>query len=345
MKIFINGEPLSLDFANNANTIYNADYKENVIAALSAWNTGSTYSFGYPGENFLNITTSGTTGHPIRVGHSRETIEQVVQSNIQILNLHKDSKILAYYSPKGIAFTTLSVFLCATLGCELYIEPFKGIDYVNTIHNIRPTHTLLLPNVWKTLYKHTRWNQLDYSSVETLITGSDFTPIGMLEELRNHNPGKVYNVYGSTEVPPIVLYSEEENIYSIDNKASGIDLKIEDSQIFCKWSSQNEYWKSGDCVEMFGLKFKLNGRMPNMFKQGNIRVYPEQIEKDAVAAGADLALCQQVNNQCMVYYTGHIKNMAKFVDQHRYIPRFRIKAVTEIKTDDNLKKIIRTQTL
>jgi hypothetical protein len=81
-----------------------------------------------------------------------------------------------------------------------------------------------------------------------------------------------------------------------------------------------------------------------MFKQDTVRVYPEQIEKAAVAAGADLALCQQVGNHCVLHYTGNISNMIDFVEQHRYIPRFRLRAVNEIAIDDNLKKIIRTQT-
>jgi acyl-coenzyme A synthetase/AMP-(fatty) acid ligase len=290
------------------------------------------------------LSTSGTTGFPQQIGHSRETIEQVIDSNIKILNLDKNSKILSYYSPKGIAFSVLSVYIALKLGCELYIETFRGIDYINRVHKIRPTHTLLLPNIWKTLHKHRDWKSLDYSSVNTLITGSDFTPSGMLDELREHRPTKVYNVYGSTEVPPIVLYSEEENTYTKDSIASGIELDIINNQICCKWSSQPNTWISGDCVIGDINRFTLNGRLHNMFKQDNVRVYPEQIEQAAVAAGADLALCQQIENQCVLHYTGTIHNIAEFVEKYKHIPRFRLRAVEKIQLDDNLKKIIRTQT-
>ena len=81
-----------------------------------------------------------------------------------------------------------------------------------------------------------------------------------------------------------------------------------------------------------------------MFKQNTVRVYPEQIEKAAVAAGAELALCQQVGNQCVLHYTGNIKDMKLFNDIYKYIPRFRLRAVDHIAVDNNLKKIIRTQT-
>lgn len=351
MKIFINGEKISEQYVkdyvtSNPIDCYSncLDWEQNILKLLNNWHWQNGYSYGHKGSKFLNLSTSGTTGFPQRIEHSRETIEQVVNSNIKILNLDKNSKILSYYSPKGIAFSVLSVYIALKLDCELYIETFKGIDYINRVHKIRPTHTLILPNVWKTLHKHNNWKNLDYSSIDTLITGSDFTPSGMLDELREHRPNKVYNVYGSTEVPPIVLYSEEENTYTKDSIAPGVELDIVDGQIHCRWSSQSDMWTSGDCVDGNCDRFTLNGRVHNMFKQDTVRVYPEQIEKSAVEAGADLALCQQAGNQCMVYYTGNLNNTKLFVDQHRHIPRFRLKVVNEIKVDDNLKKIIRTQT-
>ena len=351
MRIYINGEQISQQWISDYTTsspvdCYSdkPDWEQNVLKLLHNWYWNSGYSYGYRGDKFLNLSTSGTTGFPQQIGHTKETIEQAVDANIKILGLDKNSKILSYYSPRGIAFSVLSVYLALKLDCDLYIETFKGIDYVNRIHQIRPTHTLLLPNVWKTLHKHSKWKKLDLSSVETMITGSDFTPTGMLDELREHNPGKVYNVYGSTEVPPIVLYSEEENTYTLDSLAPGAELDIINNQICCKWSSQSNIWVSGDCVDGDRNRFTLNGRVPNMFKQDTVRVYPEQIEKAAVAAGAELALCQQVGNQCVLHYTGNILDMSAFVEDFRHIPRFRLRAVSEIQIDDNLKKIIRTQT-
>lgn len=350
MKIFINGEQISDRFIqdyclNNPVDCYidKPDLYQNVLKLLHNWYWNSGYSYGYRGNKFLNLSTSGTTGFPQHIGHSRETIEQAVDANIKILGLDKKSKILSYYSPRGIAFSVLSVYIALKLNCELYIETFRGIDYVNRVHEIRPTHTLLLPNLWKTLHRHDKWKTLDYSSCDTVITGSDFTPHGMLDELREHGASKVYNVYGSTEVPPIVLYSEEENTYTADSIAPGVELDIINNQICCKWSSQSDMWISGDCVEGNKDRFTLNGRMLNMFKQDTVRVYPEQIEKAAVAAGAELALCKQVGNQCILHYTGNINDMALFVEQHRHIPRFRLRAVNKIEVDDNLKKIIRTQ--
>jgi predicted small metal-binding protein len=79
-----------------------------------------------------------------------------------------------------------------------------------------------------------------------------------------------------------------------------------------------------------------------MFKQNTERVYPEQVEKSAVQYGATLALCQQIGINCVLHYTGDVdENKVKDIWSH--IPRFRLKKVAEIKVDDNLKKVIRTQ--
>jgi len=316
--------------------VNNNEHSNSVDQLLTAWHNNS-------GPDFLNLTTSGTTGHPKTVSHSRDTIEQVVESNIKVLNLSSSSRIVSLYSPRSIAFTTLSLYIAERLGCDLFIERFTGLGYVDRLNELQPTHTLILPNIWKTLSRHPIWDNLDLRNCDTAITGSDFTPQGMLDELRGHGPTRVYNVYGSTEVPPMVLCSDKENTYTQASVANGCEVKIQDNQLMCRWSTQSNWWLSGDCVEGNLDKFTLNGRVSNMFKQDHVRVYPEQVEKLAVRFGADLALCQQVDNQCIIHYTGSVDSI-KLTQELDHIPRLRLCQVDEIKLDNNLKKIIRTQT-
>jgi phenylacetate-coenzyme A ligase PaaK-like adenylate-forming protein len=316
--------------------VNNTEYSNSTSQLLSAWRNNT-------GADFLTLNTSGTTGHAKTVTHTRDTIEQVVESNIQVLNLSPSSRIVSLYSPRGIAFTVLSLYIAERLGCDLFIEPFTGLSYINRLNELQPTHTLILPNIWKTLNRHPTWTDLDLRNCDTAITGSDFTPTGMLDELRRHGPRKVYNVYGSTEVPPIVLYSEEENTYTPASVPAGCEVKLHDSQLMCRWTTQDDWWLSGDCVGGTPDRFTLNGRALNMFKQDHVRVYPEQIEKLAVKFGADLALCQQVDNHCVVHYTGRVDSV-RLAQELSHIPRVRLRPVDEIKLDNNLKKIIRTQT-
>lgn len=346
MSIYINGVLFDSNIGKHLyyQAVETANFDDNVLGALTAWHNNTGYGIGDPGPGFLNVTTSGTTGIPNRISHSRDTVEQVVESNIKILNLSRSSRMVNVFSPKGIAFTVLSLYIAEKLGCELFIESFTGLNYINRLNELQPTHTHILPNVWKTLNRHPRWATLDLKNCESVITGSDFTPNGMLNEIRQHGANHVYNTYGSTEVPPIVLMSKEENTYSINDVPAGCELKLQDDQIVCRWSTQENWWASGDCVEGDLNQFVIKGRKKSMFKQDHVRVYPEQLEKLAVLLGANLALCQQIDNQCVLHYTGIISNTAELKNELNYIPRLILRQVDKIELDNNLKKIIRTQT-
>ena len=151
MRIFINGEQISQQWISDYTLsspvdCYSdkPDWEQNVLKLLHNWYSQSGYSYGHRGDKFVNLSTSGTTGFPQHIGHTKETIEQVVDANIKTLGLDKNSKILSYYSPRGIAFSVLSVYLALKLDCELYIETFKGIDYINRVHQIT--------QIWLILY-------------------------------------------------------------------------------------------------------------------------------------------------------------------------------------------------
>lgn len=347
MSIYINGELFDskqIAVTSEYQATSTPDFHDNVKASLTAWRNNTGFGFGEPGPGFLNVSTSGTTGYIRRVYHSRETIEQVVDSNVKTLNLSKSARIVSFMTPRSIGFTVLGVFLAERLGCDLFIETFKGLSYIDRINELRPTHHCIFPNMWKTMHTHPKWENLNFSDCDTLLTGSDFLPLGMLNELRQHGPRKVYNAYASTEVPPYFIMSEEENVYYSRDLPEGAELKIEDNQVVCRWSSQPEWWVSGDFVEGSAERFSLVGRKHNMFKQDTVHVYPEQVEKLAIKHGARLSLCQQIGNQCVLHYTGTIQNLDEFKKNLSHIPRFRLKPVAEIQMDNNLGKVIRNQT-
>lgn len=291
----------------------------------------------------LTVTTSGTTGHPKTVQHSHELLQQVTRANIETIGHHKDSKLFSIMNPRGIGYTSLMVYVAIETGCDLYIEDFNFSTYVDRLNTVKPTFTIIPPNIWRALHKRPKWQELDLSSIETCVMGGDFTPIGALEELRTHGAQRVVNLYGSTEVPPSIMFSEEENTYSIEDTSPNCQIAISDrNTLLCKWDEQDEWWDSEDLVEGTLDKFTLKGRERNMFKQDVTRVYPEDVEKIATDNGAELALCRQNGNHADLYFVGNMNIDAVKTLVH-YIPRFRVKEVDEIKVDDNLRKIIRNQ--
>lgn len=320
MQIYIDGVPY-IESDNDA-------MRSAVIDRLENWQ--------------VTCTTSGTTGHPKTVTHSPELTRHISEFNAEWFGLTSNSKMLSLYSPRGIAFTTMSLYPCVIADCDLYIETDVGPRFVDRVHEVRPTHGLILPNMWRVLHKHRRWADLDLSSYEQCIVGSDYTGDGCLEDLRAKGAQKVYNVYGATECPPNVMMSETANTYQLDSNPL-CEVEVVNNEIRARWRMQDELWHSGDLVEEVKDGYQLVGRALNMFKMGEcgIRVYPEQVESVCVRHGADLALCRQVHGNCIVYYTGTIND--KDAEAELDIPRLRFVKVDKIRVDNNLRKIDRTQ--
>lgn len=293
----------------------------------------------------LTVTTSGTTGHPKTVTHSHEVMRQVVKNNIAHLGHHKKSKLFSILNPRGIGFQSLMVYIALEADCDLYMEEFNPHTYVDRMNAVKPTFTVMAPNLWSTLHKREKWKSLDLSCCETVLMGADFTPSGALDELREHGPDRVVNAYGSTEVPPCVMISENENSYSVDNTLTNMQIKISDrNTLMCKWDAQSEWWDSEDLVSGDLLEFKIKGRERNMFKQDIVHVYPEEAEKLACDYGADIALCRQSGNYADLYFVGNM-NQKSVRERLSHVPRLRLRQVREIKVDDNLRKVLRNQEL
>lgn len=295
------------------------------------------------------VNTSGTTGNPKPVVHTPTFIKNVSDWNRKFFQLDKQSKMFSVYSPKGIAFTTMSLYPCVIAQCELYIET-DLTHYVDRFMQVQPTHTLVLPNVWKALHKNRRWVPMNFKSCEQVLVGSDYTPVGMLEDIRAKGAKSVLNVYGSTEVPPCILISEQPNVYRLDSNPLA-DVRVENDEIVCKWRWQKQYWHSGDLVKDLGDGYyELAGRRANMFKMGDCgtRVYPEQVEQFVVKAGAHLALCRKVDENCTIYYTGDQRVDEPHVIRHALgglnPGKVKFVRVQNIRVDDNLRKVDRTQT-
>tara|TARA_B100000131_G_scaffold320964_1_gene370416 strand:- start:2075 stop:3076 length:1002 start_codon:yes stop_codon:yes gene_type:complete len=327
MKIYIDG----IEYLESNNDIV----RSAIINYLNDWN--------------ITVSTSGTTGEPKKYVHDAKLMRSIAEYNAEYLDLSSNSTILALYNPRGIGFTSMSLYLGAVTNCDVFYET-SAANYPDKIKEINPTYTLILPNVWKTWHRHKKWKSLDLSNLKHMQVGSDVTPNGLMEDLRAKGAQKVTTAYGSTEVPPIIMSTEKQDIYHFNNIHPQIDYKNinhDDGTIewACKWKGQSDYWHSGDLIEYTDDgEFFFAGRKHNMFKMENCgdRVYPEQIEKVATETGADLALCRKVASRCVLYYTGDM-NIKEFSKTHKCAYEIDPIKVNEIKIDDNLRKVKRNQ--
>jgi hypothetical protein len=257
--------------------------------------------------------------------------------------------MMALYNPRGIGFTSMSLYPCHVANCDTFIETTVA-NLPDRIREVQPTNMLILPNVWKTWHRHKKWKNLDLSCMKQMQVGSDITPTGLMEDLRARGAQQVNTGYGSTEVPPIIMSTERQDVYNFNDINPNIDFKFVEhddgtTEFYCKYKEQTEWWDSGDLVEFNSAdEFRLSGRRYNAFKMENCgdRVYPEQIEKVAIENGASLALCRKVAHECVVYYTGEL-DVENFTKQHKCAYEIKPIKVNEIKVDDNLRKISRNQ--
>jgi acyl-coenzyme A synthetase/AMP-(fatty) acid ligase len=313
----------------------NDNVRSAVINYLENWN--------------ITVTTSGTTGNPKTYQHNAKLMRKVAEYNAEYFMLDSKSSMMALYNPRGIGFTSMSLYPCHVANCDTFIETTVA-NLPDRIQEVQPTNMLILPNVWKTWHRHKKWKNLDLSCMKQMQVGSDITPLGLMEDLRSKGAQQVNTGYGSTEVPPIIMSTEKQDIYHFNDINPNIDYKFvnhDDGTIefACKYKEQTDYWHSGDLIEITeDGEFALSGRRFNAFKMENCgdRVYPEQIEKVAIENGASLALCRKVAHECVVYYTGDL-DIKSFTKQHKCAYEIKAKKVDEIKVDDNLRKIDRTQ--
>lgn len=296
--------------------------------------------------------TSGSTGKPKEIKLSYETMKMCVEENIRIMKITDKSTIVNLcIPPTSIAFSCFTTLTALVAGAKLITRKFKANEYVDNLNEFQGTHHFIIPAVYRTLSKTRKWEELDLSSYELLMTGSDLAPEGIKNNLLSKGAKRFLQIYGSTEVPPAISESEDER--DIANVSPLIDYKIaEDGELFIKWQCQNEYWASGDLVERIDNGFKMVGRKKNILRLNCAHVQPELIEQYIMnKTKVDRALVtRSKNDKIGVYFEGPetkqtevFNSLNTFYGTSENIVDF-VKWVPKIETN-HLNKVIRHQSL
>lgn len=176
----------------------------------------------------------------------------ISEYNAEFMGIDSKSIMFNMYAPNSIAFTVLGIHPYMLAGCDLYIKTSVK-NYVKDLNEVKPTHTLILPSV----YNRIDVDDLDLSNCEQILVGSDLTPDNSLTFLRMAGAKTAYSVYGSTETPPIVAFTEADNHYRWENINPDVDIKIVDNQLHIKWGHQDSWWISEDLIEETCTGFKI----------------------------------------------------------------------------------------
>lgn len=296
-------------------------------------------------ENEFSFFTSGSGGEPKEIIHDRKTLNFIAE---KVSDLYGNEKRLLFVFPPGsIAYATMSLLPCLyNTKNELFLEKFNPFSFIKRYMELKPDICVIVPNMYRVLSRKDNWKELKNPN-SIMITGSDVVSSEIVEDFKNKG-FKVRQVYGSTEVPPILTWGDDIFFDFIKD----VDYYIENEELKVKWKCQKEYWSSGDLVEIVDdKKIKIKGRKNLFFKYNQFKIHPELIETIGKQYGATNNLCRMENGKIMSYFTGdmNINDTKEKINEYYSALKnisikfpIKFKQVDEIKTNA-MNKILRKQ--
>ncbi len=157
-----------------------------------------------PGDLLL-VYTSGTTGEPKGAMHTQAGMLANLEAAQQVQGLTDADRVLAVlpmFHVGGLCIQTLPA-LAAGASVNLHAR-FDPAAWLRDVAGWRPSTSLLVPAVMRSLIEHPHWPSTDLSSLRFVNTGSSIVPVSQLEAF--HERGvPASQVYGSTETGPFSI--------------------------------------------------------------------------------------------------------------------------------------------
>lgn len=204
----------------------------------------------------LTCTTSGTTGPPKSITHTKDVLYQSSKQVVDWLHINKNTKIYLCLPSNTIAFYTILLIPAIIADAEIWIDDPVPSMIPYRLDEIKPNVTVVIPDIWKVLSRTKIWQRLDLSECQCVV-GSDFVPKEMMENIKDLNGIPIHS-YGATEVPPMMCYSKTSE--NLGEFSKHLNYKIIDNELYVKWSVQKEWFQSGDLVRIENGRIKLLGR-------------------------------------------------------------------------------------
>jgi fatty-acyl-CoA synthase len=189
--------------------------------------------------DLLLVYTSGTTGQPKGAMHTAAGLQANAVAAIAAQGFNAQTRVLAVLPLFHVGGLCIQTLPALAAGGRVSLQPrFEPDAWFDAIATWRPTTTLLVPAVMKTLIDHPRWPGADLSSLAFVNSGSQIVPRALIDAF--HARGiPVAQVYGATETGPVsvVLRPDEAMAHPgmAGRPALGVQLRLQaDGEILLK---------------------------------------------------------------------------------------------------------------
>ena len=268
-----------------------------------------------PGDLLL-VYTSGTTGQPRGAMHTSAGLQANAAAAIAAQGFGAQTRVLSVLPLFHVGGLCIQTLPALAAGARVNLQArFDADAWFDAVAHWRPSTTLLVPALMRSLTEHPRWAQADLSSLAFVNSGSQIVPRHLIEAF--HARGvPVAQVYGATETGPvsIVLRPDEAlaNTGRAGRPALGVQVRLAaDGEILLKGpnmmrcyhrSAANDapafdaqsWFHTGDLALLHDDGFyEVVGRSKDIIISGGENIHPAEIE-NLVATLPGVAECAVV---------------------------------------------------
>jgi acyl-CoA synthetase (AMP-forming)/AMP-acid ligase II len=114
-------------------------------------------------------------------------------------------------------------------GCNVIMAKFDVLKFLHWVEDFRVTHTILVPEQYRRLLEHEKYNEFDLSSLKFKFGGSAPSSAALKQEIASRMPGEMLEFFSLTEggvTTALFVNHTPDKLGSVGQATNGCVLKI-----------------------------------------------------------------------------------------------------------------------